>query len=135
MVRFLLIPHSELIMLHSSLPYLYLSYRIYGCVLITYATLNFLVLSIKSAFNGVYGIPADSPWLAVGVVAFVSTLGNCSSSIRSSFCFLHIYTKTYYALLALQIVVSEWVGGLAAVALTDTVQGGIMVCFTRMVYT
>jgi len=35
-------------------------------------SLNFLVLSIKSAFNGVYGIPAESPWLAVGVVAFVS---------------------------------------------------------------
>ena len=117
------------------MPYLYLLYRIWLRTYYICSHNYFLVLSIKSAFNGVYGIPADSPWLAVGVVAFVSTLGNCSSSIRSSFCFLHIYTKTYYALLALQIVVSEWVGGLAAVALTDTVQGGIMVCFTRMVYT
>lgn len=53
------------------------------------------VLSIKSAFNGAFGLPVDFPWLAVGVVAM--------------------------------IVVSEWVGGLAAVALTDTVQGAVMI--------
>ena len=53
------------------------------------------VLSLKNAFNGAFNLDPDSPWITIGVLAF--------------------------------ILVSEWFGGLAAVALTDCVQGAIMV--------